>query len=385
MRYLIFANTPAHVHLYKHAVQSLRERGHEVLVLARDYGCTVDLVEWYDLPHEVYGYCDTSKGSLLARLPGHYLRAMRYARRFDPDLVFGMGGYAAHTGALLGVPTVLIIDSETTTIDHAISTPFARTVLTPDTIRKELGDSHHVFSGFKECAYLHPDVYTPDPTVRERLDLESDDPYVILRLNAFGSHHDVGQKGITEARRRRLIETVSEYATVFVSDEGDEMAFDDLPARPFDLHPALMHDALAEADLLIADTQTMVTEAALLGTPAIRSNSFVGDSDMGNFLELEEQGLIYNVAAFDELLERAEVLLHADGVEEEWRRRRDEYVAQKSNLTEVIVDVATARGRVAGLESVRPFGQPRDEPVSADAAKRERRRQRRQSPSPENR
>ncbi|AEH37620.1 DUF354 domain-containing protein [Halopiger xanaduensis] len=357
MKYLFFTNTPAHVHLYKHAVRRLRDRGHEVLVLARDYTCTVDLLEWYELPYAVYGACDTSKGSLLSRLPAHYARAITQARRFDPDLVFGMGGYAAHTGAVLRTPTVLLIDSEPASFDHTISTPFARAVLTPDTFRKNLGRNHYVFPGFKECAYLHPEIYEPNPSIRDRLELGADEPYVILRLNAFGSQHDVGKRGLTADDRRRIVERLGEDATVLVSDESGEADLEGLPARPFDLHPALMHDALAEAELLVADTQTMVTEAALLGTPAIRSNSFVGDDDMGNFVALEEQGLIHNVASADAIVDRAVPLLRSDDVDEKWQRRRNAFLADTVNLTELIVDVATARGRVDGLDALAQFGQ----------------------------
>jgi len=357
MRYLFFTNTPAHVHLYKHAVQSLRADGHEVRVLARDYTCTTDLLEWYDLPYDRYGYCGTSKHSLLSRLPAHYLRAIRQARRFDPDLIFGMGGYAAHTGAVLRTPTVLLIDSEPAAFDHAISTPFARAVLTPNTFRKDLGDIHYVFSGLKECAYLHPEIYEPNPEIRDRLGVGPDEPYVILRLNAFGSQHDVGKEGITHDQSRRLIERLHDDATILVSDEGKNVDLEGLPARSFDLHPALLHDALAEAKLLIADTQTMVTEAALLGTPAIRSNSFVGDADMGNFVELESQGLIHNVARFSEIVEFSTTLLRDEGVGEEWRRRRNEFLSETTNLTELLVDVAKARGRVDDLDAVRQFDQ----------------------------
>ncbi len=369
MRYLIFTNTPAHVHLYRNAVTELRNQGHDVLVLGRDYGCTVSLLEWYDLPHEVYGYCDTSKWSLLSRLPGHYARAIRAARRFDPDLIFGMGGYAAHTGAILRTPVTLLIDSEVTGLDHTVSTPFARSVLTPDTFQTELCDDHYVFPGLKECAYLHPEEFDPDrtdvdgdaddtPTVRDRLDLGPDEPFVIVRLNAFGSHHDVGKGGFTPGRRRQLIERLAEHATVLVSDEGGDMAYDDVPARPFSLHPALLHDALAEASLLVADTQTMVTEAALIGTPAVRSNSFVGEDDMGNFRELARHGLIFNEAEFDAAIERAEALLLAEGTDAEWRRRRDSFLAGRVNLTNVIVDVATAMGAAETVDELRRFGRP---------------------------
>jgi hypothetical protein len=340
MRYLFFTNTPAHVHLYRHVVATLHERGHEVLVLARDYGCTTALLDWFDLPYTVYGHCDTSKSSLFRQLPGQYARIFRRARAFDPDLIFGIGAYAAHAGAITRTPTILVHDSEPTSLDHAVSRPFARAILTPAAFQKDLGSKHYRFRGFKECAYLHPDTYEPQADVRDRLNLGDDERYAILRFNAFGSHHDVGHGGFTPDQRRLLVEHLAESVTVLVSDEGTA-GVDGLSARPFDVHPALLHDALAEADLLVADTQTMVTEAALLGTPAIRSNSFVGESDMGNFIELERQGLIHNVEGFDEVLQLATQVVETDGVKAVWRQRRDEYVADLVNLADMLVEVAT--------------------------------------------
>jgi predicted glycosyltransferase len=341
MNYLFFTNTPAHVHLYRNAVEELQERGHDALLLARDYGCTLDLLEYYDLPHVVYGKLATSKYSLARQLPSHYYTIVRQTRKYDPDRIFGVGAYAAHAGAVTDAPVVLITDSENTHLDHAVSRPFADAYLTPHTFDKDLGEKHHVFRGFKECAYLHPDEYEPQTDIRNRLGVGADEEYAIVRLNAFGSHHDVGQGGFTPEKRRELIEELSAQATVFVSDEGGEMDFSDVPARSFDLHPALLHDALSEASLLVADTQTMVTEAALLGTPAIRSNSFVGADDMGNFAELEHHGLIYNIREFAPVVETATGLLAEEGIASEWAHKREEFMADKVNLTDLVVDVAT--------------------------------------------
>lgn len=352
MRYLFFTNTPAHVHLYKHAIERLDRAGHEVLVLARDYGCTLDLLDYHDLPYEVYGSCAPAKGSLFRRLPGHYLRIARLARRFRPDVAFGIGAYAAHGSVFAGCRCVLVIDSEPTTIDHYVSRPFADVMLTPSSFRKRLGDNHYVFNGFKESAYLHPEVFSPDPTVRDELGVEADEPFVIVRFNAFGSHHDIGHSGFPPDRRGELIERLTDRATVFVSDEGDDIDLAETEARRFDLHPARLHHALAEARLLVADTQTMVTESALLATPAVRSNSFVGADDMGNFIALEEAGLIHNAATFDEALSIASDLAGDPTIEAAWRSKRDDFVKDMTNLTEVIVDIATATTGVDGLHTV---------------------------------
>jgi predicted glycosyltransferase/acetyltransferase-like isoleucine patch superfamily enzyme len=351
VRYLIFTNTPAHVHLYKHVVRELHDRGHTVKILARDYGCTTDLLKFYDLPHAICGRCGTTKVSLFALLPSHYIRIIQHAMDFDPDLIFGMGAYSARAGAVTRTPTILVLDSEPTGLDHRLSRPFADAILTPSAFRKDLGANHYTFNGFKQCAYLHPDVFSPRSDVREQLGVD-DESYAFIRFNAFGSYHDVGKGGFTPEQRRKLLKQLAERATVFVSDEGDDMDLSSLPVRRFDLHPALLYDALAGANLLVADSQTMVTEAALLGIPAIRSNAFVGDDDMGNFLELEEADLIYNLADFEAVLARAMDLLETDGIGERWQRRRDLYMSKKVNLTDLLVDVATSDRRLDRVDGL---------------------------------
>lgn len=352
MRLLIFTNTPAHVHLYKHAVAELERRGHEVAVLGRDYDCTAALLSYYDLPHRIYGICDTTKYSLFRQLPSHFTSIFRQARRFDPDLIFGMGSYAAFASAVTDAPAVLLLDSEPTSLDHAVSRPFATAMVTPEAFRKDLGEKHYRFAGFKECAYLHPEVFEPDPSIREELRVDPDEPFVIVRLNAFGSHHDVGRAGFTHEQRLALLDRLSTHATVLVSDEGGDLDFSQLPARPFDLHPARIHDAIAAADLLVADTGTMVTEAALIGTPAVRLTNLSPEEDFGNFLELERAGLIENHRTFESAVESAIDLLAAEGVAETWARRRDRYLHDKVNLTDLIVEIAEAGGDVESVSTV---------------------------------
>jgi predicted glycosyltransferase len=358
MRYLFFTNTPAHVHLYRHAIERLEAAGHDVLVLARDYGCTTALLDFYGLPHQVYGRCETTKFSLVRGLPGHFARIFRETLRYGPDLVFGVGAYAAPAGALARAPVVLITDSEPVAFDQFVSRALADAILTPYTFRKDLGRKHFQFRGFKETAYLHPDVFSADESVRAELGLGPDERFAIVRLNAFGSHHDVNHGGFTAEQRRELIERLAEDVTVFVSDEGGEFAIEDSAARLFDAHPGYLHDALAEASLLVTDTQTMATEAALLGTPTIRSNTFVGEDDMGNFLELEAKGLVYNTDDFAEVSSTAAEYVGDESVQERWQERRDDYVGELDNLTDVIVEVAEHLGRVDPVERLQPWASP---------------------------
>ncbi|MDF9745993.1 DUF354 domain-containing protein [Natrinema salsiterrestre] len=366
MRILVLANTPAHVHLYRHTVDRLEEAGHEVLVLTREYACTTDLLDFFDLPYRAYGRHRTDGYSTLQfarELGGQFCRIGIEALRFAPDVVFGRGPFAAYAGTLTRTPVVLVLDDEPGDFNHTVSRPFADCILSPAVTRRDLGDDHYTFDGFKECAYLHPDVFETNGDIREYLDVGPDEPYVIVRFNALDALHDAGLEGFRPDQRRDLIERLSEAATVFVSDEGDEMDLRDLPARPYDLHPALIHDAMAEASLLVADTGTMATEAALLGTPAFRYRG-TDDHEYGEFRELERAGLAEQFDEYEAIRDRSLEILAADDAGDRWQSRRREYVGGLVNLTDLLVDVATSRGEPGRLDgSTKRALQPRSRTI----------------------
>lgn len=345
----IFTNTPAHVHLYRNAIAELESRGHGVTVFARDDGPTLDLLDDYEIPYRVYGDRDLTAWGLFREFPKHLWAIARIVREIDLDLVLGMGVYSTYAAVLARCEAITVMDSEPMATIQRLTTPVVSAFLTPASFRRGLGRKHYVFDGFKETAYLHPAVFDPDPAVRDGLGVAVDERFVLVRFNAFNGHHDVGQRGFTRAEKRELIETLAEQATVIVSDESEQLDLEDLPARPYSAHPARIHDALAEADLLIADTQTMVTEAALLGTPAIRSNTFVGNGDMGNFRTLEGAGLVINLDDFDDVRSTARRLLEDRGTASAWAEKRADFLDDQCNVTAVLVGLVEDVGRTGSV------------------------------------
>jgi hypothetical protein len=225
-------------------------------------------------------------------------------------------------------------------------------VLTPASFVGSLGAVHHTFDGFKESAYLHPDTFDPDSSVRNELGVATDECYAILRFNAFDAFHDVGEDGLTRDQQRALVDAIATEATVFVSHEGTGLELDSLDARPYDLAPARIHDALAEASLLVAETGTMVTEAALLGTPAVGCGAFA-HWDFGEFAALEDAGLVVVTGDFEATVAAAHDLLADDLARARWQRRRDEFVADQVDLTSLLVSVALDPEGAPTLDHVR--------------------------------
>jgi hypothetical protein len=341
MHHLILINTPAHAHTYRNFIEAIQQSKNTVSVLARDYSCTLDLLEYHDIPYSCYGSHGTARYSALdfaGELPSQLARVAWSAWRANPDVVFGRGPYAAVAGTVANARVELLLDSEPSELLHKMSRWFADLILTPETTDIDLGTNHYTIDGFKECGYLHPSVFDPDPSVREDLGLDPNESFAIARFAALDALHDADADARTMSQRQELVEALSEEVTVLVSDEGEPLDLSGLDAREYDLHPARIHDALAEADLLVAETGTMVIEAAFLGTPAIACGGFV-EQEFGEFVALEDAGLIEATTDLDRVASRARELLRGEH-DEQFARNHERFLSGKVDLTALLRHIA---------------------------------------------
>ena len=84
--------------------------------------------------------------------------------------------------------------------------------------------------------------------------------------------------------------------------------------------------------------QTMATEAAVLGVPAVRCNSFVGKNDMGNFRELEERyKLIFNYSTPEAAVAKSVELIKTPGLKAAWEDKRRRLLRGKIDVTAFMV------------------------------------------------
>ena len=125
--------------------------------------------------------------------------------------------------------------------------------------------------------------------------------------------------------------------TVYISSEKELP--EELKEYKLPTPASAIHSVLAFADLYLGDSQTMATEAALLGTPAIRSNSFVGENDMSNFKMLENKyGLLRNIASFDEVLKTVQEFSETSR-KSEWMQKKEAYYASVGDINKEIVTI----------------------------------------------
>ncbi len=343
MKILFDIGHPAHVHLFKNVIHEMNNKGHEILITAREKEVTKQLLDVYGIPYTQVGSIKTGKINLILEWIYRDIKIFQLAKKFNPDILIGvLNPSIVHAGAILKKKTIIFTDSEPEAIKFPIAdiitTPLADTIITLSSVKHCYGEKEIRINSYKELAYLHPNWFRPNPHVLENAGINETTKYVILRFVSWRAYHDAGRGGFDIEHKRRLVKELSPYIRVFISSEQELL--EEFEQYRIPLPPEQMHNFLFFASLLISDSQTMTTEAAVLGTPAIRCNSFVGTNDMGNFIELERKyGLIYNYKSIDDVLKKSIKIISSEKYKQKWRERRAVLLQEKEDFTAFLIEV----------------------------------------------
>jgi predicted glycosyltransferase len=99
-----------------------------------------------------------------------------------------------------------------------------------------------------------------------------------------------------------------------------------------------MHNFLSGVNLLVTDSGTMTTEAAVLGIPVVRCSTFIGHSKLGIFKELEAKyGLVFNYRDPDQALQKALVLAQNPDIRVLWEHKRKSMLQDKIDVTSFMI------------------------------------------------
>lgn len=333
MKIFIDIGHPAHVHYFKNFIWIMQDKGHTLYLSARDKEVTLDLLNYYNLPYFNRGKGRKGlAGKLLYILEGD-LTLWKKARIVKPDLFLSFGSpYASHVAWLMGKPHIAFDDTDHSFFEHFISMPFTQTILTPIVFQKDFGKKQIRFDSFMELCALHPNRFKPNPeSVSSLIASSKNNKYVILRFVSWQASHDIGLEGLSLEDKYLLVEKLSEYATVIISSEEKLPA--DLQQYSYKTHPALMHDVLNSASLLVSESLTMAAEAAFLGTPAVCiSTALAGTLD-----EEVNLGLIELFRNSDGIVERAVEIMKDKEFKERFKTKSKEIIKDKIDVTAFMV------------------------------------------------
>jgi predicted glycosyltransferase len=261
-------NSP-HVLVMRPVIETLRARGHEVLVTARDFAQTLGLLERFRLDHTAIGR--HRGGKLAAKGLGLASRSgalVRWARGRRIDLALGHGSNDVSVAAkLLRIPSVTAFDYEWARQQHQINCRLASGIVVPDVIPFDrlapygaTEDRLRRYEGLKEEYYLAD--FEPDTAVLHELGLDRDRPLAVVRTPpAVSLYHRFEAPVFTDVLERLR----GRQVVVLPRTERQRAELKDhfiVPERAIDAQ-----SLIAFADLMISAGGTMNREAVALGTP----------------------------------------------------------------------------------------------------------------------
>lgn len=318
---------PSQVHFFKNLIWEMEKKGHRVFITAAAKDVTIKLLNAYGFDFVDLGYYGNTLIEKIVKIPVLDYKMYKEVKNLNPDLFVGFGSIrAAHVAWLMRKPCILFDDDE---YSYPYYHWFVKTVCVFSGFKLS-GKKIIKVPGFKELAYLHPHWFSS----KHSIFLE--EPITLLRFVSWNAFHDFGQRGFNLDFKRKLVKELGRYSKVYISSESPMP--EDLERYRVNIKPEEIHYFLSNVKLLVSDSQTMTTEAAVMGIPAVRCNSFVGENDMGNFRELEHKyNLIFNYKNPNHALEKAIELIKKPGLELEWKRKRQYVLREKIDVTAFMI------------------------------------------------
>jgi uncharacterized protein len=338
MRILFEINHPGHFHLFKSTIEILISRSHSVYIFAKTDYPIPQLIESKAEWNVTYtGNKGKTRFQKVAKQFYFLIQAVWFILVKKIDLCIGVSVTMPQAAFLTGKKSIIFDDDDKDVTPYFtfLSHTFATRIFCPDCIRMKSPKKKYIYyQGYHELAYLHPHVFTPDKQVLKEQNLSEDEPYFIVRFNAFKAHHDKAEYGLSNEQKKELVLHLRKYGRVLISWENK--VFQDLAGEMMTVPPSRIHHLLAYAFLYVGESQTMSTEAALLGIPAIRINTFKGRLSVQNELE-DRYGLLFSFLPheFNLALEKIDELI-ASNAKSCWSSKRDRMLRDKINVSDLI-------------------------------------------------
>lgn len=336
MNILIDIGHPGHVHLLRGVAKELEQLGHHLFYSVREIPVAIRLMEHYGMTP--YLNLGNKKDSLMGKawtVLRQDSQMLRYVRRNHIDIGLSSGMVLGHVSKLTSMMSFMFDDDDDAAEPLVVKYghPASAAVFTPQCIHRET--EHAVYyAGTHELAYLHPNRFTPDPSVLEKAGLKEGERFFIMRFVALKGHHDIGQQGLSLEQKCRLLELLKPYGRVIVTSERAlEPEFE--PYR-LPVPPEEIHSLMAYSSMFLGDSQTMTSEAAILGVPALKCNTFAGRLSVPNEMEYK-YGLCYayQPTDFNKMFAHVEQLLlkNPDELHQEWQEKRHRFLEEHIDVT----------------------------------------------------
>ena len=333
MNILFDIGHPAHVHLFKNLIVYFQNKGHHIVITAREKDITLDLLRHYNFECIPLSKPGNGIPQMLSEMIIRDFKILQLHMKHKFDIAVGTSVSIGILSLLTGARSYNFTEDD----DHVIplqvmaSYPFCTKIINPNClIFKKYRKKRVLHNSFQKLAYLHPNNFTPDISIVRKYKLEPY-KYIIIRNSALMAHHDVGAKGIDSYSMDKLLDAFQGYQLIS-SKEND---------KSHEIEPWDMHHILSFAKMLVTDSLSMSVEASVLGVPSVRYNSFFQKSSVLDELEYKF-GLTFGFHAgknneIERMYEKILSLLKIENLNDIWQKKRETLLKHKIDLNQWMI------------------------------------------------
>jgi len=336
MKILFYFGHPAQYLFARNSLKQLTSRGHQIKIVIKTKDVLENLLQNDNLEYEniLPKERGTSKLEIALSLVRRNIALFPIIIKFKPNLLIGTDATIAQIGKLLNIDRITILEDDYNIIKTLadITYPFTQTIFCPNVCGVGKWDKKKVgYEGYMKLGYLHPNIFKENDSILEKYQLK--DNYVIIRLAKLTAHHDFGIKGINVQLLDKLIDILQKksYQVILSTEDTIDKKYN---SHILNINPSDMHNLLANALLLISDSQSMSVEAALLGVPSFRISSFVGKISVLEELE-HNYSLTFGIESnkIETIFDKLEQLLSMKNLKETFLQRKDKMLLDKIDVS----------------------------------------------------
>lgn len=341
MKILFFIVHPAKFRMFRDTVNILKQKGHTV-----DWAIvTKDTLEEFT-KDEGWEYTNIfPEGRRIKGIPIMLATAINMLRTLFRLFKFTHGkkydlfissDILSFVGWIKRIPTLIFQDDDYAIVkEYGLIWLFASKVVAPQSC--DLGPFNYKklsYKGSHKWAYCNPKYFKPNYNYVKQFN-PTQEKYSLIRLVSMTASHDRGKKGLSDENANQLIERLKKNGKVYILSERELKP--EWESMRLNLKPIHHLHAMYYADIFVGESQSMASEAGLLGTPAIRFNDFAGK--IGYLKEEEGYGLNFSFLSseFDLMMKKIDEILSIKNVKEEWKKRVLNFAKDHIDSTEYYV------------------------------------------------
>jgi len=346
MHIVILLNHPAHYHMLKNSIQNFYNSEFEVDIWIRNKDVLEELlidddIDYRRIANPINHNDRKNALSIIYNgLKDIFLKNIQLIKTYRyniPDVFIGTDPSISQVSKLLDTKSIIFNEDDySINKEFCLSTyPFSSHVLSPSVC--DIGIQHHKkveYEGYQKLAYLHPNYFNPNlDTVKQYV--PNNENYFIIRLVDLSAIHDIhfSNKTLSNKISTKLVNILNKKGKVLIFAEKK------LPRnlRKYQINlenKSHIFDLIYFSDLFVSDSQSMSVESAMLGTPNIRFNNFIGKISVLEELE-NKYGLTIGIPRDrpDELYKKCIQIISDNQSNSKWSKRRDKMLSEKIDVT----------------------------------------------------